>query len=852
MENKGLTSKEVLKSREIYGANVLTPREKQSIFSRFLSALGDPIIKVLLAALAINVLFLFKTADWLESLGIALAVLLATIVSVISEAGSESAFEKLQQEADKKTARVIRDGEICEVLASDVVVGDVIHLQAGEGILADGDVIDGNFACDQAALNGESKEAKKGAGLTGAHGAPLRRDDCHRPLHPNDSECNLREGQAPPLRTNDGVDFLDNSKVFSGAVVTNGEGYMRVSAVGDGTFYGKLAGDLNSQIITSPLKERLGEFAKVISRFGYTAAFIVAVAYVFNQVYVLHNYQNWIDIANHALKALTIAVSVIVMAVPEGLPMMITIVLARNMKNMLKDNVLVRKLVGIETAGSLNILFTDKTGTLTNGKLQVAETILADGVKLEELKQAVCANCSAESSKNGIIGGNATDRALLEWAYNRKKNEIEERLPFNSENKFMATLGKNGTIYIKGAPEIILKHCGNSIKHEIIDESMRYIAVAITNGEKLHNGISRYENLKLLGIIGLKDTLRTNIIKTVLDIKRAGVSVVMITGDSKVTATEIAKHAGIISEANDIVLTSSELNRMNDGEIGKILPKLKVVARALPTDKSRLVKIAQGMGLVVGMTGDGVNDAPALSNADVGFAMGSGTEVAKEAADIVVLDDNLASISKAICYGRTIFKNIRKFIVYQLTVSMGAVGILIIGPFIGADNPITVIQMLWINIVMDSLSGLAFAGEMALQKYMKERPKRRDERIMTAKMWGQIAVCGATISAICLGFLKLVPESANSMTAFFALFMFSAIFMSFNARTESKNLLEYMAGNKAFIVIMSFVAVVQMCIIYFGGEVFRTNGLGMAELLLVIGVAFLVVPVDLVRKRLVG
>jgi len=376
--------------------------------------------------------------------------------------------------------------------------------------------------------------------------------------------------------------------------------------------------------------------------------------------------------------------------------------------------------------------------------------------------------------------------------------------------------------------------------------------VAAASGKKLYSDIGGYKGLKLLGIIGLKDTLRTNIIKTVHDIKRAGVSVVMITGDSKVTATEIAKHAGIISDANDAILTSSELNVMSDEEIAKILPKLKVVARALPTDKSRLVKISQGMGLVVGMTGDGVNDAPALSNADVGFAMGSGTEVAKEAADIVVLDDNLASISKAICYGRTIFKNIRKFIVYQLTVSMGAVGISIIGPFIGADNPITVIQMLWINIVMDTLSGLAFAGEMALQKYMKERPKKRDESIMTTKMWGQIAICGATISVICLGFLKLVPESANSMTAFFALFMFSAIFMSFNARTESENLLEYMAGNKAFIVIMSFVAVVQMCIIYFGGEVFRTHGLGLAELLLVIGAAFLVVPVDLVRKRLVG
>ena len=827
MEYKGLTSKQAEQSRAEFGANILTPKERRTLLSRFIESFGDPIIKILLSALAINVLFLFRSGDWLESLGIALAVFLATFVSVVSEAGSENAFERLQQESNMQKARVIRDGELCEILASEVVNGDVIKLQAGEKIVADGIVLQGDFSCDQSALNGESKEAKKQRTTNNKQRTTF--DD-------------FAEAKS---------DFLDKNKVFSGTIVTNGEGIMQVTAVGASSFYGKLADDLHStDIQDSPLKTRLTDFAKIISRFGYIAAFVAGFAFVFNQVYILGNFANWIDIANHVLKALTLAVSIIVMAVPEGLPMMITIVLSRNMRKMLKDNVLVRKLVGIETAGSLNVLFADKTGTLTNGKLKVADVLLAPGVEISVLKNAIRNNCSAEIGRKGVIGGNSTDRALLEWAGGACNRHHKSRIPFNSTNKFMATTLGDGTTYIKGAPEVISK---SQMKNFQFADGMRYIAVATCEGNfqtKLLATNHYPLNTRFLGFVGMQDTLRRNISKTVHDIKKAGIDVVMITGDSKVTATEIANQSGILSHDGELVLTSAELAEMSDLDIAEKLPYIKVIARALPTDKSRLVKIAQSLGLVCGMTGDGVNDAPALSNADVGFAMGSGTEVAKEAADIVVLDDNLSSICKAICYGRTIFKNIRKFIAYQLTVSMGAVGISIIGPFIGIDNPITVIQMLWINIVMDTLAGLAFAGEMALERYMKERPKRRDERIMTRGMWGQIIICGGTIATICLAFLLLAPKTSHFETAFFALFMFLAIFMSFNARTDSPNLLEFMSGNKAFIAIMSFVTLSQVAIIYFGGSAFRTHGLPLNMIICVVLLAVIIIPIDFIRKMI--
>ena len=365
--------------------------------------------------------------------------------------------------------------------------------------------------------------------------------------------------------------------------------------------------------------------------------------------------------------------------------------------------------------------------------------------------------------------------------------------------------------------------------------------------------------MTFIGLVGIRDEIRPQVKKSVTQAQQAGVQVVMITGDNRETAVAIARESGILpsSSPGDAVITSNEMASMSDGELKQILPRLRVVARALPTDKSRLVRLAQELNMVTGMTGDGINDAPALKKADVGFAMGSGTEVAKEAGDIVILDNNFASIAKAILYGRTIFKSIRKFIVFQLTMNLCAVGVSIIGPFIGIDTPVTVIQMLWINIIMDTLAGLAFAGEPPLKEYMKEKPKRREEPVLNSTMIHQIVWMGLFTIVMCVLFLKLEwvkeyfryqEDSIYFMTAFFALFIFSGVFNSFNARTHRLNLFAHLWKNWSFIVIMAAVSAVQILLIYFGGSLFRTASLTRAELHVVLMIAFLVIPADLIRK----
>ena len=592
----------------------------------------------------------------------------------------------------------------------------------------------------------------------------------------------------------------------------------------------------------------------------------------------------------HLLKAATLAVKVIVMAVPEGLPMMITVVLSANMRRMLKDNVFVRKLIGIETAGSLNILFTDKTGTLTKGRLNVTHFVSGAGniwekndnklrnTKLSEILQDVIYyNNSASMDKNTAIGGNATDRAVLEFVagFGSKSNDIQKIsvIPFSSETKFMATTvsGKWNTTFIKGAAEKILPYCKeyydengslisfttqSKIKYILKDfseKAIRVIAVAVSDNDV---GDKPFTNLKLVGLIGIRDEIRKEVVGGISEVQSAGIQTVMITGDSKATAIAIACEVGLMKEKTDIAITSDELNTLSDGEVSKLLPNLRVVARSLPTDKSRLVRIAQNKGLVVGMTWDGVNDAPALKKADIGFAMGSGTEIAKEASDIVILDDNFNSISKAICYGRTIFKSIRKFIIYQLSTCICAVSTTVIGSLMGIDSPITVIQMLWINIVMDTLAGLAFSGEKARSKYMREPPKSRDETIINKYMFNQIIVNSLYTTILCLLFLKshivqnifTSKESSYMMTGFFTLFMLSAIFRGFCVRTHQINLFEYLAGNKPFLVIMGVIASIQILLIYFGGSIFRTVRLDLNDLLLIIIIASTIIPIDAIRK----
>ena len=693
MNTNGLTTKEVIESKKKYGTNIIAAKKNNSFIKLLLESLGDPIIKILIIALGIKIVFLLKDFDWYETIGIVIAIFIASFISSISEYGSEKAFIKLQEESSKIKCRVKRNGKIEEIFIEDVVVGDIVILEAGDKIPADGIIIEGDIYVDESSLNGEAKEIHKKPSI---------------------------------------INETKESLVYRGTVVYSKQAIMKVEKIGDNTYYGILAKELQEKQPDSPLKIRLRHLATIISRIGYIGAILVSFSYLFSKIIIDNNFNidliiktvtNISIMFKYILNALTLSVTIIVVAVPEGLPMMITLVLSSNMKRMLKNNVMVRKMMGIETAGSINILFTDKTGTLTKGKLEVtsitssnlneytSESQLLKYPKFHELikTSSIYNNASTFDDKKQIaIGGNITDRALLEFikTNKEKKYKILSTVPFDSKNKYsmVKIYNDKSIILVKGAPEKIIPSCINSYDEtgnikainkkqieDIIDKKtesgMRVIALATSRTERL-------ENLTFIGLVSIKDEVRKEAIEGVKLVKNAGIKTIMITGDNKKTAVSIGKEVKLLQNNNDLVFTSKELEQKSDTELKSLLPNIKIIARALPQDKSRLVRISQEMGLVVGMTGDGVNDAPALKKADVGFAMGSGTEVAKEASDIVILDDNFLSISKAILYGRTIFKSIRKFIIFQLTVNICAVGLSIIGPFIGVDTPVTVIQML--------------------------------------------------------------------------------------------------------------------------------------------------------------
>lgn len=848
----GLTAKEVEISRKKHGSNELKKTKKEGFFRLLIGTLGDPIIKILLIALAIKTVFLFKNFDWYETIGIVIAILLASLISTISEYGSEQAFEKLQEEVSKVSCKVIRNSKKIEIPVSEVVVGDIISLETGDKIPADGLIVKGKISVDESSLNGETKEAYK------------------------ESIINMNL-------------VNDKNRVYKGSVVYSNTALMKVTSVGENTFYGKIALELQDKQPETPLKLRLRELAKFISKIGYIGAVLVFFSYLFKVIVINNNFDfilikdmvtNFPIITGHILYAFTLCVTIIIVAVPEGLPMMITLVLSSNMKRMLKDNVLVRKLVGIETSGSINILFTDKTGTLTKGKLEVKSIISGDykeyknekalekNKKYYEIVKLSCiGNNQSSYDKDNVIGGNITDRSLLSYFKNDNKNiKKQDIVPFDSKTKYSITK-VDGLNLIKGAPEVLLKNCnsyydslGNIRKlinlkrlENIIKENtkngIRVLLLATSNNKNLKD----FKNLTLVGIVLIKDDVRKEAIDGVNLVNKAHIKTIMITGDNKDTATSIAREVGIY-KTGDLVLTSEELNKLSDEELkGKIF-KISVVARSLPTDKSRLVRICQDMDLVVGMTGDGVNDAPALKKADVGFSMGSGTEVAKEASDIVILDDNFLSISKAILFGRTIFKSIRKFIILQLTVNLCALSLSIIGPFINIEMPITVIQMLWINMVMDTFAGLAFSFEPPLKEYMNEYPKKKDESIINKYMINQIFLTGIYSSLICILFLKfpfikeLFRNETYLYTAFFGLFIFIDIFNCFNARTHRLNIIANILKNKVFLLIMTFIIIVQILLIYFGGSIFRTSGLSLFEFEIMILIALTVIPFDFIRK----
>jgi calcium-translocating P-type ATPase len=911
----GLTDQQVEQSREKHGTNCLSEVKGETFWDKLKGNFGDPMIKILVVALLVNVAIYILSAtgviqaevEWYEPLGIALAVALATFVSTISEYNNENAFQKLQDEASKIMCKVYRNGNIVEIPIDDVVVDDLVLLQSGDKIPADGILVDGEIKVDQSVLNGEAKEAPKKV---------------------------MPEGYVDESAA---LDTLNPYKIFRGTIVCFGNAVMKVTTVGDKSEYGKIAAELQQDDDRdSPLKVKLAGLADGISKFGYIGGIAIAVALLISRIFlesggvsIYFSSANLIaQLIKDVLDAVILAVIIIVMAVPEGLPLMIAIVSALNMSKMLKDNVLVRKIAGIETAGSLNILFSDKTGTITKGKLEVVTFVDGYGTEFkayeevqgkigELLTLSIFENTTAVINGDKVIGGNATERAVVGFAAGKGQGIGIEKLasiPFNSDNKYSASTIKQGNTtvtLVKGAPEKILKKCqyffdkdgkkvpveGNWIveqkMNELASRAIRVLALAVADeqieDEKLPEG-----KWTLVGILGIRDEVRPESVTAIKEVQGAGVQVVMITGDRKDTAVAIATEAGLLNCEDAVVLTSDELAVMSDEEIKKVLPKIRVIARALPSDKSRLVRLAQELNLVAGMTGDGVNDSPALKKADVGFAMGGGTEVAKEASDIVIMDDNFNSIDKAILYGRTIFNSIRKFIIFQLTINVTAVAISFICPLLGMDNPLSITQILWVNLVMDTLAALAFGGEPAIHRYMCEKPKSRDEKIVSKAMWSQIFTGAAWAFILSLAFLiasplqnmflnnkaeaftdytnkvsnssavVMVPNPENAggisaandlfkflFTGYFALFIFIAVFNAFNARTEQLNLFDNIGGNKGFLKILGIIVVIQVAMTYLGRNIMNCYGLNVQQWAVVLVMAVSIIPVDLIRKMIV-
>ncbi len=913
-----LTPAEVEASRQAHGSNALSVKRRRSFTRRFFSNLGDPVIRILLCALGLNLLFAFKGADWFETAGIALAVFLATLISTLSEYGSEAAFTRLSAECAATTARVRRcgfayrnvqddapmvhpkdeednTGTVCEIPPENIVVGDIVVLGAGEMIPADGILLSGSLQVDQSAMTGESREVEK------------------RPLH---SRSPFPDAPSPS----------DPSALFRGCIILGGSGEMLVTRVGDSTFLGEISEEVQMDTRESPLKLRLAKLAAQISRLGYVAAALVAIVFLlgvflfdsgFDRSVILAKLSDWRYVWQQLFHAMTLGLTVLVVAVPEGLPMMIAVVLSSNIKKMVKDQVLVRKPVGIEAAGSMNILFTDKTGTLTEGRVSIGRILLGDGQSYPNAaafrrsaprlfgyfadacrtNTAALEGVDSQTHTPCALGGNATDRALLDAVLpllpraDHRTNGggmsspsvILNKVPFDSTKKVSSALVRRDgreILYVKGSPERLLPRLQEVYRPDgtrasvdraalsqritaMTEKGGRVILVAEAVGERgaLYNhsrkDISDGSILTLVCILLLSDKVRREAPEAVKKLRRAGIHVVMMTGDNRDTARSIAESCGILGQGVNLVIDSEELSRMSDGRIRELLPKIGVIARALPTDKSRLVRIAQEAELVVGMTGDGINDAPALKRADIGFAMGAGTQVAKDAGDIIIMDNNLRSIARAVLYGRTIFKSIRKFITLQLTMNFCAVGVTMICPIIGIDAPVTVVQMLWINLIMDTLGGLAFAGEAPLDSYMEERPKRRDEPILNRYMIGEIAWLGGFTVALCLLFLKLpaivsrfrpAEDNIYLLTAFFALFIFASVFNCFNARTDRLNPFAGLSRNRAFMGIMAAVLAIQILFVYLGGAVLRTAPLTASELGLTSLLALSVFPAELGRK----
>ena len=890
MKFNGLSDKEVEQSRGQYGSNTIPDSEPTTFWEEFKETFGDPMIKILLAiAVLMIVMFFLGYAEIYEPLGTIVAVLVVAFVSAKTGVASDTKYRELKDSTEKDKCKVYRNGVVTVIEVDDVVVGDKILLQSGDKVPADGILIDGALKVDNSALNGEAEECKK----TAADPSVQLADDIT------------------------GDTFVDKYSLFRGAVIFDGEGILDVRKVGLKTMMGKMAEEMQEDEPDSPLKVKLAKLANQISTFGYIGAVVIALFYLAHAILVFDGgvsgyfAQPIPDIIKNVISAVSLAVVIVVCAVPEGLPLMISLVLMQNTSKMLDHNVLVRKAEGIETAGSLNILFSDKTGTITKGSLEVVDFFCADGnsIDIPQLSRhskvkglidlAIGKNTqSMFDASHKVIGGNATDQALMKFIGEdtfralgaNTEYVVTAQQGFNSTNKFSQT-------FYKGAPERLLaaatkyldadgnvRDMDKAVLDRKIDElaakAMRVLAFGYSESPLVENRIN--DDIVIIGLVGIRDDVRPEARDAIREVQDAGIQVVMITGDRLETAVAIAKDAGLLKSNDEMALSSAQLNEMSDEDVKKIIPKIRVIARALPTDKSRMVRLCQEMNLVVGMTGDGVNDSPALKRADVGFAMGSGTEAAKEAGKIVILDDNFKSIKDAILYGRTIYHNILKFCKFQLVINVTAVVVSAIAPFFGVDEPLKVTHLLFVNLVMDSLGAIMLGNEPALEKYMSEKPRRRDESIVSRAMMAQILTMGLWLTVVSFVYLKTpfiaelfggwavdgagnvlngVPN-AQHLTGYFVLFIVSALCNGFNVRDDGFGIFKGLDQNKGFLKVFFLIILVQFVIVNAAliplpvftwiGNMFSCTPFGIAGWAIVVILSITMIPVDLIRKMIVN
>ena len=879
MKYNGLTDQEVSESREKYGSNEIPDSEPTTFWEEFKETFGDPMIKILLAIAALMIgMFFFGYAEIYEPLGTIVAVLIVAFVTAKTGVASDTKYRELKDSTKKDQCKVYRNGVVTVIDVDNVVVGDKILLQSGDKIPADGVLVSGSLRVDNSALNGEAEECKK-------------------------TETTEDFQLADDIT---GDTFVDAHSLFRGAVVFDGEGILDVRKVGLKTMMGKMAEEMQEDEPDSPLKVKLSKLASQISTFGYIGAIAISILYFAYFIVSAGGFSAYFslgatEIIMDIVEAVSLAIVIIVCAVPEGLPLMISLVLMQNTSKMLDHNVLVRKAEGIETAGSLNILFSDKTGTITKGMLEVVDFFTADGKSIEiaELSKyskvkglvdlAIGKNTqSMFDASHKVIGGNATDQALMKFIgeetfHTLEKNQeykVSESQGFNSTNKFsQARIDAVGKTFYKGAPERLLakakkyldadgnvKDLDKATLDKKIDElatkAMRVLAFGYSEKGMVTDAIN--DDVVLIGLVGIRDDVRPEAKEAIEMVKNAGIQVVMITGDRLETAVAIAKDAGLLTSEKDRAISSAQLNEMSDDEVKKIIPSIRVIARALPTDKSRMVRLCQEMNLVVGMTGDGVNDSPALKRADVGFAMGSGTEAAKEAGKIVILDDNFKSIKDAIWYGRTIYHNILKFCKFQLVINVAAVIVSAVAPFFGVEEPLKVTHLLFVNLVMDSLGAIMLGNEPALKEYMTEAPRRRDESIVSKKMLIQIIIMGLWLTVLSFVYLKtpffinMFETEEQHLTGYFVLFIVAALFNGFNVRHDGIGIFKGLSENKGFLKVFFTIIAVQAVIvnaalipvsIFEGlGKMFSCVPFGIQGWGIVVLLAVTMIPVDMVRK----